>query len=97
MSKGVKERRIQRTQAQWAQVISEQAESGLTQEVFCERHDVGLGAFGKAKRQLSRVGDVRSLNGTSEFVSVPVEPTLSGQWEVELSVGRDVVIRIRGL
>lgn len=97
MSKGVKERRIQRTQAQWTQVISEQAESGLTQEVFCERHDVGLGAFGKAKRQLSRVGDVRSLNGTSEFVSVPVEPTLSGQWEVELSVGRDVVIRIRGL
>ena len=78
-------------------MINEQAESGLTQQVFCERHDVGLGAFGKAKRQLSRVGDARrSLNGASEFVFVPVEPTLSGQWEVELSVGRDVVIRIRG-
>ncbi len=97
MSKGVKQRRMQRSQAQWAQVISEQAESGLTQQVFCERHDVGLGAFGKAKRQLARVDAARCWNGTSEFVSVPVEPVLTGQWEVELSVGSGVVIRLRGV
>ncbi len=95
MSKGVKQRRIQRSQAQWAQVISEQAESGLTQQAFCERRDVGLGAFGKAKRRYARGGE--PLNGGKDFVRVPVEPALTGQWEVELSVGSGVVIRLRGV
>ncbi len=98
MSKGVKQRRMQRSQSQWEQVISEQAQSGLTQQVFCDRHDVGLGAFVKAKRRYARGDEAVPLNGAKDFVRVPVEAALSGQqWEIELSVGRDVVIRIRGL
>ena len=100
-------RRRSRSLAQWQALFAEQADSGLSQYGFCQSRGVSTSAFYNAKARLKNTDAVRRKNirahamaPVSEFIAVSVEPTVSSQerepaWEVELTLGAGVVLRIR--
>ena len=89
-------RQARRSESQWLALFAEQAQSGLSQRAFCEGRGVGYSTYDKAKRRYhrERPSDTRSMD--SDFVSLTHERATTEHWEVELSVGSSVVIRIRG-
>lgn len=83
---------VRRSATQWASLVSEQAESGLNQRRFCERHGLSYASFGYWKR---RLGEERR-NSRRGFIELAVErATDDSRWDVELSLGDGVVLRIR--
>lgn len=90
------EKRRRRSTEQWQQLIASQTESGLSQREFCARESIPLGSFCNAKRRLRVNGNAR-VGAQSDFVSLsPMPAPASSGWEVELSVGDGVIIRVRG-
>ena len=88
--------RRRRSTAQWRQLIGAQAASGLSQREFCARESIPLGSFCNAKRRLQVNGGAR-VEAQSDFMSLtPLHAPASSGWEVELSLGEGVVMRVRG-
>jgi hypothetical protein len=93
-------RRRSRSLAQWQALFAEQADSGLSQYGFCQSRGVSTSAFYNAKARLKNTEAGHAMAPVSEFIAVSVEPTVSSQerepaWEVELTLGAGVVLRIR--
>ena len=88
--------RRRRGTRQWQQLIAAQADSGLSQREFCARESIPLGSFCNAKRRLQGNGSA-AVEAASDFVSLsPARPPAPAGWEVELSMGDDVIVRVRG-
>ena len=88
--------RVHRTREQWLAIIAEQVDSGLSQKRFCEAHSITPSAFYNAK---SRYNGATGVAEAAQFISVcvdppPVEPARP-TWEVELSLGDGVTLRLR--
>jgi hypothetical protein len=74
--------------------MSEQTSSGLSQQAFCARHDLGLSRFGKWKCLLDGV-DV-SQQSTPSFVELPLRDGASPpSYEIELDLGEGMHFRFR--
>lgn len=83
---------VRRSATQWASLVSEQAESGLSQRRFCERHGLSYASFCYRKR---RLGEERG-DSQRGFIELAVDrATDESRWDVELSLGDGVVLRIR--
>ena len=89
-SRGVYTRR---DASQWKRLIAEHAHSGLSQRAFCERHGISSSSFGSWKRRLEAAPD-REAEGAG-FIEVALEPSLAQPWDVELTLGPGVVLRVR--
>ena len=81
--------------------MAEQAASGLDQQAFCRSRGLSTSAFYNAKSRLRAAPVSRRGPSASEFVAVALEPQDRGHdtttaWEVELSLGAGVVLRVRG-
>ena len=92
--------RRHRTAREWEAVFAEQASSGLSQKAYCQRHGITLSAFYTARSRLkSKAGSlVPSPDAPAEFIGISVDAMLAPappQWDVELSLGEGVVLRIR--
>ncbi len=83
-------RRIRRGREGWRRLITEQADSGLTQAAFCQKNAISVASFHNWKRRLA--------------AETPAEPwfelgTLSGSsassWEIELELGEGICLRLR--
>ena len=97
MSDTVRRRRhARRSESQWVALFAEQSRSGVSQRAFCDSRGIGYSTYDKAKRryQCDLGSGPQSLE--RDFVSLTRESTTPERWEVELSVGSGVVIRIRG-
>jgi hypothetical protein len=86
--------------AQWQLLIAEQGASGLTQQAFCRARGLSTSAFYNAKARLKRTDAGQAMTPMPEFVPVTVEPgyshhKLEPSWEVELTLGPGVVLRVR--
>ena len=92
MSETYNGERRRRSTMQWQQLITAQAASGLSQREFCARESIPLGSFCNARRRLQVNGNA-VVEAAPDFVSLSPVPTA---WEVELSVGDGVIIRVRG-
>ena len=97
-------RQAKRSREQWLAVISEQSASGQTAREFCDSHGLSISTFCTARRRAKAAGaDVGRSTGTGgEFVSVTlddVQPadSSSGRWDVELTLGVGVVLRLRSV
>ena len=77
--------KIRRSEAEWVKILSAYEQSGLSQEVFCEREGVAESSLSKWRRKL-----VQSRNG---FIEVKPE---ASAWDIELELGGNVVLRLRG-
>ena len=50
----MKTRHPRRSRAEWAEIIEQQSQSGLTIRAFCEQNTIGLASFGKWKQRLTK-------------------------------------------
>ena len=85
--------RRRRSVGEWTALLAEQVESGLSQRAFCELRGVSMSSFYNAKSR------AKALTVESEFIEVscspePSESAVSG-WDVELTLGAGVVLRMR--
>ena len=93
-------RRRSRSVAQWQTLFVEQAASGLTQQAFCRSRGLSSSAFYNAKARLKKIDAGHVMTSMPEFIAVSVEPTPRAQereraWDVELTLGAGVVLRVR--
>ena len=88
-------RRARRSRVQWARLVAEHADSGLSAQAFCARHDLGVGTFVRWQRHLNGSQRRRS---PATFVELPVMPSTeatSARWELELELGGGMRLRVR--
>ena len=96
-------------QSEWAQLISDYGAGQLSHQVFCQRHRISVSSFHKW-RKLLKNPTKNSEASPGSFIEVvlpsevlnqsgPAVPTISphNDWQVELDLGRGVVLRLRGL
>ena len=89
-----------RTRAQWSALIAQYRGSALTQKAFCSTHGLAISSFGKALREARE--DSADTERSAAFVPVLVDSAAhdvgpSSTWDVELTLGAGIVLRIRGV
>lgn len=87
---GAKRKTHQRRSAdQWRALFEEQARSGLSQQAFCEAHDVSLSSFYSAKQRLTSVREATNC----DFVPVDLGFGRDSGWQVEVALGESITLR----
>ena len=91
--------RPRKSREQWAELIEQQQQSGLTILDFCQQHDVGFASFGKWKRRLSPTTERSTRpNSHAAFTEVdlklPPTPVLQGGATITLSIGSGMTLTI---
>lgn len=81
-----------RSPEEWAQLMIAYEESGLGQRQFCQDHGLGYSTFGKWKKRLSASTHFPETD-LIEITSTVTEPP--SPWEVELTLGSGMVLRVR--
>ena len=84
--------RLRRGVSEWRELIAEQADSGLSQRAFCESRGLALASFTKAKRRYAKQ---QSASLASDFIPVERDAAGSSAWEVELTLGDGIRLRLR--
>jgi hypothetical protein len=91
-----------RTQGQWKALLERQAASGQSIEAFCRSESITTASFYRWRKQLSEAqgGVEMSLSDSSPapaFVDLgALGDGGGGSWELELSLGGGMVLRLRG-
>ena len=90
----MKKMRPRQTREQWAALIEQQQQSGLSIEAFCQERDIGFASFGKWKRRLgsavTKESDFKAVHVKSSPVAV-VEPERA---TITLSIGNNMTLTI---
>lgn len=94
MSQITKSRSRRRTVEEWTQLMMAYEESGLDQRQFCQQHGLGYSTFGKWKKRLSAATH-RPESDLIELMPTETETETSLLWEVELTLGSGMVLRVR--
>ena len=82
-------RRVIRSESQWRGLIADCEQSGLGAKPFCEQNGITLSTFKNWRRKLSS-------NGEAGATFVPVTQSAeNADWDVELSLGDNVTLRLR--
>ena len=89
-----------RSRTEWSTLIAQYRESALTQKTFCSTHGVALSSFGKALREAREGG--ADVERSAAFIPVQVDSAAehvepSSTWDVELTLGAGIVLRVRGV
>ena len=88
-----------RTHAQWSTLLEQYSQSAQTQTAFCAARGLAISSFTSALRR-AREGAVEGAPANG-FVRVVVDSaeqrTPSSSWDVELTLGAGMVLRIRGM
>ena len=89
-------RRTRRSAAEWRQLIKAQVASGLSPKVFCESEGIAYASFCNWRRRLGGTDDdsTPQFDG-SDFVELTVPAVAGSTWDVELSLGSGVTLRLR--
>lgn len=93
MSKTGGGRRVRRGRREWSALVAEQASSGQSHRAFCESRGVSPASFGNAKRRIGQTSSVH--DEVNDFVAIPMDTGCDSSWDVELSLGDGVVLRMR--
>lgn len=92
--------RTRRSRAQWSTLIAQYRQSAQTQKAFCRTHGLALSSFSKALREVRE--DSTDGDRSTAFVPVLVDSAAhevgpSTTWDVELTLGAGIVLRVRGV
>jgi hypothetical protein len=82
---------VQRSAAQWSEIIARYRQSGLGSRQFCEEEGLVLRTFEKWQRRLRR-----SETRKGKFLEVPAPVSARGLWAVEVEFPHGVRLRVRG-
>ncbi len=88
-------RRTRRSEQEWRAVMAQFARSGLGSEAFCAREGIALSTFWNWRSRLQRGGRAKAAAPVSPFVEL-VSGAASHAFDIELDLGRGVVLRMRG-
>ena len=93
--------RRQRTAQEWETILAEQVSSGLSQTAYCRRHGITLSGFYNAKSRIKSKSVLAPVGAAAKFIGISLDAILPpapapAPWDVELSLGEGVVLRIRG-
>ncbi len=92
MTQATPPRTRRRSPEEWAQLMIAYEESGLSQQRFCQKHGLGYSTFGKWKKRLSNPTHFPEADWIE---MTPTEPVSPSHWDVELTLGAGMVLRIR--
>jgi len=89
--------------AYWQEHINNWQQSQLSQKQYCERNNLGLSTFQKWKKKLhpslaTTKPKQKSLPEPESFIEIPAqsfEPQSDPHWDIELSLGNDITLRLR--
>jgi transposase-like protein len=86
-------RNKRRTTTQWQALVADQVQSGLSVRAFCEKRGIGYSTLSKWK---SRLADGLGVaTPPTHFVEVsPTEALATTHWELELTLGTDIILRL---
>jgi len=82
---------VQRSAAQWSELITRYRQSGLGRRQFCEVEGLVPRTFEQWERRLRHNGGKKG-----QFVEVPSPLGGSGPWAVEVEFPTGVRLRVRG-
>ena len=82
-----------RSATQWIELLAEQAGGELSQRAFCERQGLSYASFCHWKRRLRK--DSQSRLPPGGFLELDLSPSSRVHWDVELTLGEGVVLRVR--
>jgi hypothetical protein len=82
---------VQRSAAQWSEIIARYRQSGLGRRQFCEAEGLVPRTFEKWERRLRR-----KEGSKGKFVEVPSPLGVGGPWAVEVELPNGVRLRVRG-
>lgn len=86
------------TRHEWQALIQEQADSGLTRESFCKSRNINMHTFCYWQQKLKPIMIPASSVTAPGFIEIKRPPSseLCAQaWDVELSLGKGVTLRLR--
>ena len=91
--------RVMRSQGQWKALLEEFNTSGLTKSAFCKKHRIATSSLYRWQQLLAEhAGPTDFIDVTQPLSSTPVPPPApsgDNDWQVELELGADVVLRLR--
>ena len=82
---------VQRSAAQWSELIARYRQSGMGSRQFCEEEGLTLRTFAKWYRRLRR-----SETSKGQFVEVKAPNVTTSPWAVEVELPNGVRLRVRG-
>ena len=90
-------RRFRRCADEWHRLIAEQASSGLSQTVFCQRKGIALSSFSKWKSKLVTQPPARAdaADQASPWIDLSDLPGTASVWDIELDLGGGLCLRLR--
>lgn len=97
----MKKMRPRKNRDQWAAVIKQQSQSGLSVEAFCEQQDIGLASFAKWRKRLRDAASkpLHKKSSKSGFEPVqliePTEPERQAPTSVSVSIGANITLTIQ--
>jgi hypothetical protein len=83
--------KVWRSAAEWRAICERFAQSGLGVTEFCSREKLAVSSFQKWYER-SRRGEAKP----GRFIALPLGPTGSGGWEVEVDLPNGARLRLRG-
>jgi hypothetical protein len=82
---------VQRSAAQWREIIARYRQSGLGSRDFCAAEGLVPRTFENWERRLRR-----KETKQGQFVEIAPSPNVSGPWAVEVEFPNGVRLRVRG-
>lgn len=84
-----------RSSTQWQQIVDDQAQSGLSAPQYCQKHHVSYASFCQWRQRFSQAKAL-SDDPHSDFIDLSQIPTFSGsgRWNISLSLGDGVELRL---
>jgi len=72
------------------ELISQQVQSGLTQEQFCKNHQISIATFGYWRKKYIQSKQPSSPN---EFVPIRIKNTIPSKHSIEIELPNQIVLR----
>jgi len=88
-----KPRKKRRSADEWRSLLAEQAQSGSSIRAFCAERGIGYSTF--SKRKSRSASEAHTGTADSHFVELaPLQSLSNAQWDIELALGDDIVLRL---
>ena len=96
--------KIRRSRKQWEAILSDFNTSALSASAYCEKNAIAYASFAKWRSLLKASKDQKPQRSSAtqaeaiSFIELPREPNASSNsshWDIELELGKGVVLRLR--
>jgi len=87
--------KIRRSAEQWQKIILAYDQSELTQEAFCARESLPPSSFYTWRKRLEDVKPTDTKQSLFVELASPPLPSTEPDWDIELSLGDHIVLRLR--